>query len=783
MLNKNDDENQSRPLFFFELIGAILLIILCFNFKSLFKSVYFYTFMNRDIERARDLLSGQLIFFGPETSGGGYLPGPLIYVLLALPLFFFPFWQSCFFMLLNFVAGMALGGWLWFRKRLGTVAAFTFLILLTLSYPSRSFVLLFLNVSYMLPFALVGILAASAAFSDPDPRRRARAFLLACVMVGLGLQLHFSILCLALAMLFMQALGPRLGLLRVDTKSALIGTAALCTCLAPYGLWRALQAVGLKFGQQGSYLGEAPGSLTTLLMLADYSSDVPLETTVQELALRIFAIVPLVLILTLMALLANALYEKWRGLPHSDNGGSEEDKRNLRATLWILFWGFFPFSYVFLVHMGRRYGMVFCLSLIIATILLQARLLKVRRATVLFNVFAIAALVFLKWVYFEINEKAAINWLAKTRHLLILILPMAFVFYSVRRTYKHAAAVMLSVFLIVALALIQRDIVAPRGLREKKVPRFHNEDWVKIWRTIHRETGWSYRNAIQRIFFVNLRLDEDPRPGYEQVARGAHGVYPGETRPDGFFILNTKYLKKKGDRGAYRKFLAEQRIPQEIKDGIASGDIELGEPMYEGTMVLPYRVKSTEKLPRYFHNLGQGYKRHERDLILDQIPGTEGTLQLGNSEWLFKWNECADLNPFCSTGMVVKTEPAGKGRLKVTVDALGSAISQNSPWVSPSWTQAWIEPYIELGCGSRVEKRVLFSSIGLMRQYGSNEFNELLQANNSLVAPLRREFEVDKCARLTEISAGRAASRVERLVESKELPARRLSVHLEPTVR
>ncbi len=49
-------------------------------------SRYLTVFLERDLYRALDWLSGTFHLYGPEMQGGGHLPGPLVYWLYALPL-------------------------------------------------------------------------------------------------------------------------------------------------------------------------------------------------------------------------------------------------------------------------------------------------------------------------------------------------------------------------------------------------------------------------------------------------------------------------------------------------------------------------------------------------------------------------------------------------------------------------------------------------------------------------------------------------------------------------
>src|SRR4051812_7452942 len=67
---------------FFALAGYF---ILCVNSLRIFSFIIPSVFQARDLDRASLLTHGQFIFFGPEVTGGGNLPGPFYYVLLAIP--------------------------------------------------------------------------------------------------------------------------------------------------------------------------------------------------------------------------------------------------------------------------------------------------------------------------------------------------------------------------------------------------------------------------------------------------------------------------------------------------------------------------------------------------------------------------------------------------------------------------------------------------------------------------------------------------------------------------
>lgn len=767
---------KARAPFCWELTGAVVFVYLCFNIPDNFKSLYFHTFMRRDMDRALELLKGHLIFFGPEASGGGYLPGPLIYFMLAGALLFSPFWQSCFWLLINLFLGMAVAGWLWFRQRFGVVGGFLLLALLAISHPVRSYVLLFLNVSYMLPFAFFAILTTCVAFSDELEKKRDRYILITAALVGLGMQLHFSIVCVLLAAVFMFSFHKRLGLERPSRRAMWLGLLVIGLCSLPFIVWSGLGALGIHFGQQGTFVGEAPGSFQTLIMLANYSLDQPLWITVREGLLRLFAITPITLGLAIGVFLLNQGWEIFGHAQVLDLGLGKTEQKDFRALLWLTFWSFFPFSYVFLVHMGRRYSMVYCFCLIFITLRLQVRLLRHQRTAFLMAFVSGLAALGLAYFYYSLSPRGLHTALER---LLLALVPLPFIYGSVRKKYAHRLSVLLGVVFTVFILILQFNVVAPRGLRVKEVPRYHHSDWLRIWNYVYSSTGWDYQTAMRRTYFVNLRLDEDPRPIYDDVYRKAGDKnFKVEDPPDGFLILNAKYLVNRRRTPNFVRFLEKQRVPSEILEGIRRGEILLGSARIKGTKVIPYWVKVSSHVPRYFHDVGEGYFRSDETKQVDQVSEAEGILKLAENKYLFKWNECPGHNVFCNTGSVVEFSRESASYIRLKVDVLGSVISQNSPWISPSWTQAWIEPYVELHCGADVHKLILFKSIGMSRDYGTNEYNELLQANNSVIAPFHREYSVRCLTKPDFLAVGRASSTVEKLTKTINLPSKQLSQKL-----
>ena len=227
-----------------------------------------------------------------------------------------------------------------------------------------------------------------------------------------------------------------------------------------------------------------------------------------------------------------------------------------------------------------------------------------------------------------------------------------------------------------------------------------------------------------------------------------------------------------------KSWILEQSISDDVKAALRAGHIVLEPPNTKSLLVVPYRVVDTSIVPRYFHDYGRGYLHHQDDEWLSEHPEAQWAGKLSGGEYVFKWNECKDLNPFCNTGALVEikaTDKTATYSLRVRVN--GPVISQSSPWISPQWTQSWLEPFVEVKCGQKSQRFKLASSIGYRRKYATHALRPLIWGNNSLLAPLDREFSFSCPDRPSGLKVGREGSEIETIYEVNSLPAQSLELN------
>lgn len=748
----------------FLVTGVTALFVFLLDYKELFDQTFFYVFQERDLERARHILQGKMIFFGPELTGGGNLPGPLYYFCLAAVLFFKSNWIGAWLMQLIFAAIGAIAGLFFFKKKSSPIYALLWIILFSTAPMTFRFLQLFLNVSSLLPFCIFGLIFIHKTFNDVDEDKRSTSFILASLAIGLGLQFHYSIICLYLALLFMQIFSKKLNLARVPNKTLAYGLLLFLLPSLPYIVWSLLKNFGIVLGDPGLYTGDfknAPASLAYLLQFSMAGN--PMGFWLGSLEKLIFTL-PFPLIFIFLSVLIQKLF-----LKNTEKNGS---LKYLKPLVICLIFSTLPYLNWYFSGQAVRYTMPFYLILLFITVFTYQWLINSRTLTIIFNYLTISFLVvFSVWVTIKFPHASFVKFIMEAL-LSIAAIIIVSLFFEENGIYKRKTT-LLSLMLIICTNQAQFITKDYRTLT-----RFHwalflpqTYEWTHIWEIVHKNTGWSYEEAKKRIYYVGHHFEQSPKMFLDQyVYREPVNKMP--IMPDGFFISNRVRLQRSAmpmfiERN-YSKFephawLLHQNLQPEIVKGITSHNIILGKNLSNVILIIPYWVKSTTYTPRYFHNSGEGYNLSEDDKVLSIIPGPGGVKLMSANEVLFKWNENPKCNEYCSTGATVRFEKIAEEKYSVKIRIIGFTISQISPWIIPDWTEAWIKPYIDINCGGSNNHFPIADAIGFRRTASQNVGTPLLQGNNSFVGPFEKEIQVACSGKLNSISMGRLASKVERI--------------------
>lgn len=711
----------------------------------------FYVFQARDMARAYNLTNGDLIFFGPEMTGGGNLPGPGYYFLLALSHLLGEALLGAWRILLGLVFLGCAAAFLFFNRKFSLLGAVVVSSLLILAPSTFRNMTVFLNVSYLIPFAILFVIFALIAATDKNENIRRKAFLLASLVGALGLQFHFSIVSFLLALPFLRT--------NVSLRTQFQGLGVVLLACGPYLLWRLLAAFGFEIGQTNSAAGPAALAPVSLVHMMNYLPSLPLAEYLRGSFFKIVASTPLVLIpIALGSFLTGQKFES----PFR------------RPLLVLILFGAVPFSYWFFADIGNRYGIPFYIALIFLVTVWYLNMIKNDRAVRIFNIAAaitFGAIVFATYLG-DTDGPPPKRWLELIG---VAVIPTLFLWRKMPGLSKQRG-VFLSVVLLSLVTAAQNYMGHSKTLNAGTnfIPRLQH--WRQIWGEIYSHTGWEFDKASQRIFYIHHHVEQDAKPSYVFYRRNAPTLPENPDGPDGYFVAFQKPTVNL-DAEQVKDWILEQNIPVDVRNALIAGDIELGDFRNLNSLIVPYRVVNTRHIPKYFHNYGSGYVQTGDDFDLTLQPASRWAGPVPSGEYLFKWNECPDLHRFCNTGMFVRLNRDGS-KYQMHIRVAGQAISQVSPWISPQWTQAWINPYIEIQCGTKSQRFALASSIGYRRLYATNAARPLIWGNNSLIAPFDRSYEFECKDGVEKITAGRESSEIETIYEIKQIPGQELSTKI-----
>ena len=175
------------------LIFSVLAAYLIFGFYLRYETLdikRFNEWLTRDFDRALNLAEGIYIpLAGPETSGGGRLPGPFLYFLMAIPLFFELSYESIFIFhfLLNVVSV-----WMFFHianKYFGLRTGVLATILLSIDLVHIDTVAFPINPAFIFPLIILFL----GLLLELTNKRNPVIFPLLLFLICLAIQIHYSV--------------------------------------------------------------------------------------------------------------------------------------------------------------------------------------------------------------------------------------------------------------------------------------------------------------------------------------------------------------------------------------------------------------------------------------------------------------------------------------------------------------------------------------------------------------------------------------------------------------
>jgi hypothetical protein len=412
--------------------------------KELFDQTLFYIFQARDIERAKNLLAGHLIFFGPEMTGGGNLPGSLYYVLLSIALYFKSNWISAWIMQYVLAFFSAIIGATYIKSFSSRLMGLLWFILFVSAPLTFRFMQVFLNVSSLLIFTVSALVFINKSFSDENPRQRMKSFIFACLSIGLGIQFHYSIISLFLALLFMQLFASRLSLSSLPKKTVMLGILAFTLPSVPYLIWLICSKFGIALGDPGQYSGEAHKALSSIVSLIKFGFNSSPEGLGVDSLRKIISTIPFPLIFILAANFSLIIKKD------KNNGNSINDWNKLKPIIICLIFSFLPYFDWYFSSQAVRYTMPFYICLIFITIILFHNMTQSKLLIKRFNIMAGIAIPFYwLWVYLSYPTELVIKYLIS--HLVLIFVIFFFSFFLEKFDWKRSWSLVLSFILMAFL--------------------------------------------------------------------------------------------------------------------------------------------------------------------------------------------------------------------------------------------------------------------------------------------------------------------------------------------
>ncbi len=736
-------------------------------------------FQTRDLARAADLLRGNLIFFGPETTNGANLPGPFYYILLLPAMLFNDTWRTAWWLMI-FLGGIsATIATLYFRNTKGMIGSLLFIGLYLLMPFATGYYIINLNPSYLFIFVVLSLMLGIKSFDQNVTIKRGTYFALACAIIGLGAQLHFSIMSMLLALILLQLFSKKLSLPKLTNKQFLIGISAFVLTTLPYFIWVILQKFEFTIGQQSSYPGIADKFNSTFLYLVKFGLTMPLDYMIISSITDFLRVLPLALLIFPLIFL-NLSKSDWSKLNNDSEFTNGWQKSKI--LLIFTFTGLLPYLSIILIKIAHRYGMVLQIASLFLMVTLLFQIFNFSFLLRRYIWLSITALGFaLCFVYFK-DYLDSFVFRLNLRIVVIVASVIVGLAASIKLkliTRLFAASVLVTILLTLTQSIIFR-VVSSNTVKASgnRVVRSH---WLRIFRNIYELTGWTYSEAKNRLYVINVHDNNDLEPFYNEVVRNYSGAKikksSQKAKPDGILVAGGMY----GDD--LKSWLLTEAIHEDIKKAIRSGHLIFGEPYIEreygvSILIAPYYVSNTEFVPKSFHSNGLYYKKSEDFDFLKSHPGPESVYIRANAETVFQWNECPDQHPYCNTAAKVSISKSIKNKVNVTVQVVGESLSQVSIWVHPNWTAAWDFPFIEVKCGEQSFRKILASSIGYKREYLIYNRANFFQINNSIIAPFEKRFEFPCVSPVEEIKVGRSSSTIDYLTDKKVLPKKELSIKL-----
>lgn len=740
---------SGRKLILTPVVSEVFIFLLSFLlFSLLIDDVRPTIFQARDIARARLWWDGQPILHGPEFTNGGYIPGPLYYLLISIPLLLGGNWWSISFLCIALSALSVAFLWSALRRYWGVGAAFWVIFLYIGSECFTNHLTTDWNASFQPVFSVLCSILILEIWGDKGNSSRRWHWIFFCLVCSVGCQIHFSIIYYLLLALCLLILFKVRKVSKISLTAFVVGILAFILPMTPYLIWRTFYKSWSIFKHLPAPYFGVPQTFSSFLGTSGNISGIQNRfmgwegVFVSLFQGNYFFLFSLVLLSSLI-LISIFFYDGELTNKVLDRVFLSAEQR-YRFKIAIVGFLFLFCTGIYWASQTNFFRYIFHLLLSIDTLfgIFVAFTLKycfpkdeiLLRYAFLVSWFFLAAII-LGENFSNFDHRSPV-WIG---FLSIFFLMLGFhLAHLVRIRFNTRLFVWTSVLLAFVVSqaasynkfhnLISGSVSSDPEVRASSFISAGAVRWACA--IIKRDTSWNDDEIFERISTIRVYLGFEMTEVCRSVNREAkiELVRQGHLSPDGYFMFREKFWMKKIHNQCNECWINRTSLPREIRNLSSSKDLELGRPDFShGIGLLPYRLKNPKGLIRNFHNRGKSYRLSRGDEFLEGFGNDEkGHVDLGDRRHLLFWNYCnEEISDRCKVGVVL--DLSGEDW---SLEYIGSPLGNRAFWQNPVTVQ-WEDSALEVRCkdGSD-EHHPLLSRIGNVKfSYLDNYFLSPLKVN------------------------------------------------------
>lgn len=672
--------NSGRVSWLSVLHFLLLSTAVFFLLLPLWNASYYYIYQARDLDRARLLWEGKPIWLGPEINGGGRLPGPFYYWLLAPLWGLTKSWVALWYISQAFAACSFAALALYFGKMRGWIFS-GFALLFCFAHPVLPNIQLrFINPSFLWPFAVAALILYLKLWDEaPRSRGRLRTAFLLTLMTALGMQFHLQMSVFLMVLPFILLTWWKAER-KIDFRAYGALAAGLLLAFLPF--------LFAAFFPQHPWVSSAQGLAASSGEWGKVASDFS-RTFWRELNTGSESVLgPIIRFLRITHFPALLIFFAF---------GARLASWGRRTLLLALLASPAVFYYMLLEGRGR-YALVFTLAMMVVWGELAVSASKAWSGKKAWTLWSLLLLSEALLHYLEGGLLLSLS--------LTLLAGPALAFFWLWRAGKNAAGwAMAAGWCVVPFAILAYVAAYSQTVY---YPNFNAS--IEAGHYLREHTSWSHREARERVFFIDAFNQITPRHIWEKILPESRPAIRSEA--DGYFFFRSiKRLRRLRhvDAENFPEIARQGHFGSVLQKAILGGHLYFGSPIYLKEMTfLPYKLKDADAFPLNYHNLGYSYEVDEASREMQASGVGTGVFPAASGGHWWKWNGCPAGRTYCDVGVRIRRNQRG---LEIMI--AGEPLSVPSINTIPDWTVTLVKPWVEAECvGNKRVRRLLIDKVG-----------------------------------------------------------------------